>query len=233
MAIAEATTSDDTTKYWVTDTQLQLLADAIRKEGGTTALLTYPDGFISAINNLEHVKTETLNVTWPAEYNNIYWTTKTELQNIANAIRSKNSSSETLTFIRDFINNLVVINEKSSNKISIYPMHDDFLFSFDGVNFNLMKKSVGTKFISGTKLYLKPIWDLELDEEPESFPEDIEDISFYDWINSEYISTINITWYNKYTENVYCSFIVPNLDDHETYQDVVPIQMAWMRTTTS
>lgn len=128
MAIAEPT-ADNITKYWVTDTQLQLLANAIRKEGGTTALLTYPDGFVSAINSLDHVKTESLNVAWPAEYNNIYWTTQTELQNIANAIRSKNSSSETLTFLEDFVDNLVIVNETSEKLYHIYPGNENEIFA--------------------------------------------------------------------------------------------------------
>jgi len=105
------------------------LANAIRKEGGTTALLTYPDGFVSAINSLDHVKTESLNVAWPAEYNNIYWTTQTELQNIANAIRSKNSSSETLTFLEDFVDNLVIVNETSEKLYHIYPGNGNEIFA--------------------------------------------------------------------------------------------------------
>lgn len=147
MAIAEPD-SNNTTKYWITDTQLQLLADAIRKESGTTALLTYPDGFVSAINSLNHVKTETLNVTWPKTFNEIYWTTQTELQNIANAIRSKNSSSETLTFLEDFVNNLVTISENGKTTLgtitSFIDMGDAwFATSNSGDLYNQIKNKNG------------------------------------------------------------------------------------------
>ena len=36
--------------YIVTDTELTSIANAIRTKGGTSASLTYPDGFISAIS---------------------------------------------------------------------------------------------------------------------------------------------------------------------------------------
>lgn len=37
-----------------------MLADAIRAEGGTSGTLIYPADFVSAINNLAHIKTNTL-----------------------------------------------------------------------------------------------------------------------------------------------------------------------------
>lgn len=40
------------TNYIVTDTDLTSIANAIRTKGGTSASLTYPSGFISAINNI-------------------------------------------------------------------------------------------------------------------------------------------------------------------------------------
>lgn len=36
--------------YLTTDTELTAIADAIRTKGGTSASLTYPNGFVSAIN---------------------------------------------------------------------------------------------------------------------------------------------------------------------------------------
>jgi len=39
--------------YLTTDTELTSIADAIRVKGGTTASLTYPSEFISAINAIE------------------------------------------------------------------------------------------------------------------------------------------------------------------------------------
>lgn len=100
-----------TVKYWVTDTQLQYLADAIRAEGNTSALLTYPNGFVSAINNLSGVHTDNIPANWPKDFNNIYWTTSEELQSIADAIRIKTNTSETLTYLEDFINSLTIVNE--------------------------------------------------------------------------------------------------------------------------
>jgi hypothetical protein len=38
--------------YYVNGEQLKSVADAIRAKGGTSELLTFPDGFINAINNL-------------------------------------------------------------------------------------------------------------------------------------------------------------------------------------
>lgn len=38
--------------YFTTDTDLTAVADAIRQKGGTTAPLTYPNGFVSAIQNI-------------------------------------------------------------------------------------------------------------------------------------------------------------------------------------
>lgn len=39
--------------YLTTDTELTSIADAIRTKGGTTAQLTYPTGFVSAINDIQ------------------------------------------------------------------------------------------------------------------------------------------------------------------------------------
>lgn len=39
-------------EYVTTDTELTLIADAIRTKGGTSASLTYPAGFVSAIENI-------------------------------------------------------------------------------------------------------------------------------------------------------------------------------------
>jgi hypothetical protein len=39
-------------EYLTTDTDLTLIANAIRNKGGTSAILTYPSGFITAINNI-------------------------------------------------------------------------------------------------------------------------------------------------------------------------------------
>lgn len=38
--------------YLVTDTELVSIADAIRTKGGTSAALTFPDGFVSAVQNI-------------------------------------------------------------------------------------------------------------------------------------------------------------------------------------
>lgn len=39
-------------KYYVTDTELTSVADAIRTKGGTSADLEFPDGFVTAIGNI-------------------------------------------------------------------------------------------------------------------------------------------------------------------------------------
>ena len=39
--------------YLTTDTELTSIANAIRLKGGTSGALTYPQDFISAINNIE------------------------------------------------------------------------------------------------------------------------------------------------------------------------------------
>lgn len=39
--------------YLTTTEELTSIADTIRSKGGTTALLTYPNGFVAAINNIE------------------------------------------------------------------------------------------------------------------------------------------------------------------------------------
>lgn len=38
--------------YLVTDTELTSIADAIRTKGGTSAALTFPAGFVSAVNDI-------------------------------------------------------------------------------------------------------------------------------------------------------------------------------------
>lgn len=38
--------------YLTTDTELTSIANAIRTKGGTQAQLTYPTGFVSAINDI-------------------------------------------------------------------------------------------------------------------------------------------------------------------------------------
>lgn len=38
--------------YLVTDTELTSIADAIRTKGGTSASLTFPTGFVSAVNDI-------------------------------------------------------------------------------------------------------------------------------------------------------------------------------------
>lgn len=119
-----------TIKYWITDTQLQMLADAIRAEGNTSALLTYPNGFVSAINNLSGVHTDNIPANWPKDFNNIYWTTNEELQSIADAIRIKTNTSETLTYLEDFINNLTIVNE---NMWTISPFYMESYDSTTGL----------------------------------------------------------------------------------------------------
>lgn len=52
--------------YLTNDTDLQAVADAIRAKGGTSAPLTYPDGFVSAIgaiNTTGEMKPATLTLT--------------------------------------------------------------------------------------------------------------------------------------------------------------------------
>lgn len=48
------------TDYLVTDTELTSIANAIRTKGGTSASLTYPTGFVTAINNIPTGGTPTL-----------------------------------------------------------------------------------------------------------------------------------------------------------------------------
>lgn len=52
--------------YLVSDTDLVSIADAIRSKGGTASLLTFPQGFIDAIDAIE-----TGTPTLPEEYNSI------------------------------------------------------------------------------------------------------------------------------------------------------------------
>ena len=48
--------------YLTTTSELTSIANAIRTKGETTATLTYPTGFVSAINNIE-INPVTLNVS--------------------------------------------------------------------------------------------------------------------------------------------------------------------------
>ena len=41
------------TEYLTNDTDLTKVANAIRSKGGTSATLVYPDGFVTAINNIQ------------------------------------------------------------------------------------------------------------------------------------------------------------------------------------
>lgn len=41
------------TVYRTNDTDLKKVADAIRSKGGTSADLTYPNGFVTAIGNIQ------------------------------------------------------------------------------------------------------------------------------------------------------------------------------------
>lgn len=58
--------------YLTTDTELTSIANAIRTKGGTSASLTYPTGFVTAINNIPTGSTPTLiskNITANGTYN--------------------------------------------------------------------------------------------------------------------------------------------------------------------
>lgn len=61
--------------YLTTDTELTSVANAIRTKGGTSAQLTYPAGFVSAI---EAIPTgggvDTVHVTWSPYTTLIYYT---------------------------------------------------------------------------------------------------------------------------------------------------------------
>ena len=46
--------------YLTTDTELKSIADAIRTKGGTSETLSYPDGFVSAIDNISSGGGETI-----------------------------------------------------------------------------------------------------------------------------------------------------------------------------
>ena len=41
------------TEYLTNDTDLKAVADAIRTKAGSTAVLSFPDGFVSAVNGIE------------------------------------------------------------------------------------------------------------------------------------------------------------------------------------
>ena len=51
---SNATLQEDTTvvEYLTTDTDLIKVANAIRAKSGTTAKLSFPDGFVQAINSI-------------------------------------------------------------------------------------------------------------------------------------------------------------------------------------
>lgn len=41
------------TEYLTNDTDLKAVADAIRTKAGSTAALSFPDGFVSAVNGIQ------------------------------------------------------------------------------------------------------------------------------------------------------------------------------------
>lgn len=41
------------TEYLTNDTDLKAVADAIRTKAGSTAQLSFPDGFVSAVNGIQ------------------------------------------------------------------------------------------------------------------------------------------------------------------------------------
>ena len=57
--------------YLVTDTELTSIADAIRAKGGTTASITFPSGFISAISDISTgiTPTGTISISSNGTYN--------------------------------------------------------------------------------------------------------------------------------------------------------------------
>lgn len=55
------------TEYLMNDTDLKAVADAIRTKAGSTAALSFPDGFVSAVNGIQ--TGGGVGVTWYAPTN--------------------------------------------------------------------------------------------------------------------------------------------------------------------
>lgn len=160
MGHTEPTPGEETTpsvesviKYWVTDDQLEFLANAIRAESGTSARLTYPNDFVSAINNLSGTHTSSISANWPTDFNHIYWTTSEELESIADAIRAKNNTSETLTYLEDFINSLTVIDEGSSEEGGTFSLTGTDAFFYDASQNSPFEEI--TQAAPGTPIYCR------------------------------------------------------------------------------
>lgn len=97
--------------YLTTDTELTSIANAIRTKGGTSAHLTYPTGFVTAINAIPTGGGGgTINVTLSGDQSHgcAYGLSK-ELMENPNLRSSLNITTENLTSVNNMFNGLAGI----------------------------------------------------------------------------------------------------------------------------